>query len=206
MKKILLIEDDPSIRQNLALMLKLEGFAVSAAADGREGVRLAESAKPDLIVCDVMMPGLDGHGVIAALRAKPALAATPFLFLTARGAKTDVRNGMDLGADDYLVKPVGAEELLRAIRSRLARHEQIARAGAEPDFNNLAPLHALGLTPREAEVLSWLAQGKSNPEIAVILAMSEGTVKKHLEHVFEKLGVDNRNAAALVARENLARR
>ena len=189
MEKILLIEDDANIRQNLALMLRLEGFAVSAAADGREGVRLAQSEKPDLIVCDVMMPGLDGHGVIAALR-----------------AKADVRTGMDLGADDYLVKPVGAEELLRAIRTRLARHEQIARAGAEPDFNNLAPLHALGLTPREAEVLSWLAQGKSNPEIAVILAMSEGTVKKHLEHVFEKLGVDNRNAAALVARENLARR
>ena len=114
-------------------MLKLEGFAVSAAADGREGVRLAQSEKPDLIVCDVMMPGLDGHGVIAALRAKPALAATPFLFLTARGARADVRNGMDLGA----------EELLRAIRTRLARHEQIARAGAR-----LPTLGAKKLEPR----------------------------------------------------------
>ena len=206
MKKILLIEDEPDIRRNLGLILKLEGFAVSTAADGREGVRLAESEKPDLIVCDVMMPGLDGHGVIAALRAKPLLAGTPFLFLTARGAKTDIRTGMDLGADDYLVKPVGAEELLRAIRTRLARHQEIARNGADPDFSNLEPLLALGLTPREAEVLSWVAQGKSNSEIATILRMSEGTVKKHLEHVFEKLGLDNRNAAALAARETLCRR
>lgn len=206
MKKILLIEDDPDIRRNLGLILKLEGFAVVSAVDGREGVRLAEDERPDLIVCDVMMPGLDGHGVIEALRARPLLAATPFLFLTARGARADVRTGMDLGADDYLVKPVGAEELLGAIRTRLARHQEIARHGTEPDFTNLEPLLALELTPREAEVLSWVAQGKSNPEIGTILTMSEGTVKKHLEHIFEKLGLDNRNAATLVARETLCRR
>ncbi len=105
------------------------------------------------------------------------------------------------GADDYLTKPVAIDDLLDAIRARLDRHEGIARK--QPDFSDPAPLKDLGLTQKESEVLLWVAQGKSNSECAVILGITEGTVKKHLEHVFEKLGVEKRGAASLIAMEAL---
>src|SRR5437667_8355398 len=119
------------MRENLALMLEMEGFAVSRAEDGNRGSELARSQAPDLILCDVMMPGVDGHDVLRALRADSATATIPFIFLTARGEKVDQRAGMNLGADDYLVKPVAKEEVLSAIRARLQRqqhHEHNTRA------------------------------------------------------------------------------
>jgi len=111
---------------------------------------------------------------------------------------------MNLGADDYLVKPVDKVDLLRAIRTRLARAEQLARREFQPNFDSPAPLHALGLTPRVAEVLLWVAQGKTNAEIGTILGISESTVKKHLLEVFEVLGVETRSAATLRAIEVLS--
>ncbi len=116
---------------------------------------------------------------------------------------------MNLGADDYLTKPVDADELLAAISARLKRHTEKAEAAQAKvefaaDFTSARPLEGIGLTPREAEVLLWLAQGKSNPDIAIILGAAEGTVKKHLEHIFEKLGVESRNAATLRAIEVLS--
>src|ERR1051326_8041567 len=124
MSKILVIEDHFQMRENLALMLELEGFAVFHAEDGQHGLELARSHAPDLILCDVMMPGLDGHGVLRALRSDPATATIPLIFLTAKGEKVDQRAGMNLGADDYLVKPVAKEDVLSAIRARLQRQQQ----------------------------------------------------------------------------------
>lgn len=209
MKTILVIEDEPEMLRNMITILSLEGFETLAAANGRLGVESARRERPDLIICDVMMPELDGHGVLAALRAHPDTLAIPFIFLTARGEKTDVRAGMNLGADDYLTKPVDADDLLAAVRTRLARHAEkteAAQAAVEfaPDFSSPKPLESLGLTPRESEVLLWLAQGKSNPDIAIILGAAEGTIKKHLEHILEKLQVENRSVAALVAIEALS--
>ena len=206
--QILVIEDEPQMRKNICTILQMEGFDVSNAPDGREGVKLAKAKKPDLILCDVMMPELDGHGVLEALREDRDTAAIPFIFLTAKGEKKDFRAGMNLGADDYLAKPVTTEELLSAISARLQRQkdqEEYARWNQKfkPNFDSFVPLQTLGLTPREAEVLCWVAQGKTNPDIAIILGMSEGTVKKHLEHVFEKMGVESRNAATLKALEIL---
>jgi DNA-binding NarL/FixJ family response regulator len=210
MRKILVIEDEADTRRNLVLLLEMEGFRVRSAPDGRRGVQLAREELPDLILCDVSMPELDGHGVLRALRDEPATVSIPFIFLTARGDKQDLRAGMNLGADDYLAKPASAEEVLAAIASRLDRHrekEQAAMAKVElkPDFSSTAPLEALGLTPREAETLLWVAQGKSNGDIASILGCAENTVKVHLARVFEKLGVENRNAASMRALETLIR-
>ncbi len=210
MKNILVIEDEAETRRNLVLMLEMEGFRVRAAADGRRGVQLAREKAPDVILCDVSMPELDGHEVLRALRADPATVAVPFIFLTARGDKQDLRAGMNLGADDYLAKPASAEEVLAAIAARLARQREneqatIARVELQPDFSSATPLEALGLTPREAEVLLWVAQGKSNADISGILGCAENTVKVHLARVFEKLGFENRNAATVRALEVLSR-
>lgn len=210
MPLILIIEDEPQTRENLALILEMEGFNVLTAGDGREGIEAARRVRPDLILCDIMMAELDGYGVLRELRADPGTLTTPLIFLTAKGDRKDLRLGMELGADDYLSKPVGVDELLGAIRARLERRSETenalrGRVAFRPNFGSAAPLQTLGLTPREAEVLLWVAQGKSNSEIATILDLSEKTVKVHLGHVFEKLGTDNRNAATVRALEVLCR-
>ena len=205
MKKILIIEDEPEMRRNLTTILRLEKFYPVSAANGSVGVELAKKEKPDLILCDVMMPELDGYGVIAALRADAGTVTIPFIFLTAKGEKPDIRAGMNLGADDYLTKPVAKNDLLAAIRSRLARAVQQAVPDFKPNFHSAKPLEqVLGLTPRVAETLLWLAQGKTNGEIAMILCNSESTVKKHVVDIFGKLGVETRTAASLRALEVLS--
>ncbi|MCI0536139.1 MAG: response regulator transcription factor [Verrucomicrobiales bacterium] len=204
MKTILIIEDQPDMRENIATILEMENYAVLTAHDGAQGIEAAREEKPDLILCDVMMPKLDGHGVLQKLREDRTIAGTPFVFLTAKGEKRDLRMGMNLGADDYLTKPVTATDLLAAVSARLEREHKRPLAEFHPDFTSAAPLEqALGLTAREAEVLLWVAQGKSNPEISTILGAAENTIKKHLHHVFEKIGVDNRNAATVLALEIL---
>lgn len=202
MKKILVIEDEPAMRSNLRDILELENFHPVTAAHGREGIAQAKAELPDLILCDVMMPELDGHGVLAAVRADPATAKTPFIFLTAKGEHADIRTGMNLGADDYLVKPVKVDDLLEAIAARLERAQQ--NAGFSADYSSAVPLEKLGISPREAEILLWVAQGKSNYDVGVILNISAATVKKHLEKIYAKLGVESRNAAAVRALEVLA--
>jgi DNA-binding NarL/FixJ family response regulator len=210
MKTILVIEDEAETLQNLVLMLEMEGFKPLSAPNGRAGVALARRELPDVILCDVSMPELDGYGVLESLRADSATVCIPFIFLTAKGDKKDLRMGMNLGADDYLTKPAGAEEVLSAIQARLDRHnekEQAAMAKVElkPNFDSAKPLEELGLTPREAEVLLWVAQGKSNGEIGSILGCAENTVKVHLSRIFEKLGFENRNSATVRALEVLSR-
>jgi DNA-binding NarL/FixJ family response regulator len=204
MRKILVIEDEAQMRRNLLTILRLEKFEPLAAEHGKAGLELARRETPDLVLCDVMMPELDGYGVLRELHNDPATMNVPFIFLTAKGERTDVRSGMNLGADDYLVKPVDKADLLRAIHTRIARAEQLAQREFQPNFDSPEPLLALGLTPRVAEVLLWVAQGKTNADIAIILGISESTVKKHLLDIFGQLGVETRSAATLRAIEVLS--
>lgn len=121
MTTILVIEDELPIRELIAEMLMLEDFEVLQAGNGREGIEIAQSQCPNLIICDVMMPVLDGYGVLTALQQDTSTASIPFVFLTARGTKQDIRYGMNLGADDYLIKPFTQDELLDAISIRLRK-------------------------------------------------------------------------------------
>jgi DNA-binding NarL/FixJ family response regulator len=202
MTKILLIEDNASLRRNIAQFLQFDGYNVVSAENGRAGMECIRLEKPDLIICDIMMPGLDGYEVLAQIRSEASLASIPFIFLTAKGGMSELRIGMALGADDYLPKPVARLDLLDAVRTRLQRHAQ--QSTFVPCFDSAEPLEKLGISPREAEVLLWMAQGKANGDIAVICDISLGTVKKHANHIFEKLGVEGRTAATLRALEALS--
>ena len=204
MKKILIVEDEPEMRRNIATLLRYYDFEPIEADNGRTGVALAQRERPDLILCDVMMPELDGHGVLQALQQDSDLALIPFIFLTAKGEKDDLRSGMDLGADDYLTKPVANADLVRAIEARLRRSQQQATRDFKPNFSSTEPLLKLGLTARATETLLWLAQGKTNPDIATILGITESTVKKHVQEIFERLGVETRGAATVRALEVLS--
>jgi CRP/FNR family transcriptional regulator, polysaccharide utilization system transcription regulator len=125
MKSILLIEDNKDVRENIAEILELAHYEVRQAENGKLGVELAQQQRPDLIICDIMMPVLDGYGVIHLLSKNAETASIPFIFLTAKSERSDFRKGMELGADDYITKPFDDVELLRAVESRLKRNEML---------------------------------------------------------------------------------
>ncbi len=121
MKKLLLIEDDVTVRENTAELLELSNYEVLTAPNGKKGIEKAKAETPDIIICDIMMPEVDGYGVLEALSQDPETLNIPFIFLSAKTEHKDIRRGMDLGADDYLTKPFEEDELLSAIESRLAK-------------------------------------------------------------------------------------
>ena len=128
MKRILIIEDNPTVRENLEEVLELSNYEVITAENGKIGVQKALTESPDLILCDVMMPELDGFGVLRILDKKPATADIPLIFLTAKAEKNDFRKGMNLGADDYITKPYDDVELLDAVEMRLKKSDRIKKA------------------------------------------------------------------------------
>ncbi len=127
MHRVLVIEDERSILENVMETLQLEGFDVRGAPNGRVGVETAREYQPNLIICDIMMPELNGYGVLLELRRDVATANIPFMFLTAKADRSDMRRGMELGADDYLIKPFTTSELLAAVDTRLERRQSLAR-------------------------------------------------------------------------------
>ena len=145
MNTILIVEDEPQIRKNIQQILDLEGFATITAEDGLEGLDMVEKHQPDMIICDVMMPNLDGYGLIEALRQKPSTADIPLIFLTAKAENRDLRQGMDLGADDYLIKPFKADELIRAISTRFEKRQVLTqryKTQIETQVQQLAAIEA----------------------------------------------------------------
>lgn len=128
MKKILLVEDDASLRENMEELLDLSGFLVCSASNGRKAVELAKKEIPDLVLCDIMMPEMDGYAVLEDLSSHKETCHIPFVFVSAKTEHCDVRKGMNLGADDYLTKPFEEEELLNAIHTRLNKAEALNSA------------------------------------------------------------------------------
>jgi len=131
MSKILVIEDVAPLRNDMVEMLRLEGYDVRGAENGVMGLQVVYEFFPDLIICDIMMPELDGYGVLTALQADTKTRTIPFIFLTAKSERGEIRKGMGLGADDYLTKPFENEELIEAVRSRLEHRQTLDEAAAE---------------------------------------------------------------------------
>ena len=127
MHKILIIEDEEEILDNISDLLEAEGFEVACADNGNRGIELAKKQRPDLIICDIMMPVMDGHAVLRRIRTDPVLMTVPFIFLTARSERSDQRHGMVLGADDYLTKPFSTFELLEAIKTQISKKGSLKR-------------------------------------------------------------------------------
>lgn len=137
MKKVLLIEDDTVLRENTAELLELSDYEVLTAANGKIGLDRAKETKPDIIICDIMMPVLDGYGVLEGLSKHHDTKFIPFIFLSAKTERQDVRKGMDLGADDYITKPFSEDEIISAIESRIAK-AAILKDERESSQNNSA--------------------------------------------------------------------
>lgn len=177
MKTILLIEDDAAIRSNLVEILDLEGYRVLEAGEGVTGICKAKTDLPDLILCDIQMPEMDGYAVLEALRAHPATAAIPLIFLTARVDRRAIRQGMNLGADDYLTKPCSAVDLLEAIACRLKKQQTLTQLYAKEQEQAIAALRRsvlrdplTDLPTRGSlcqQLQEWLNEGKGSP-IAVL--------------------------------------
>ena len=212
---ILIVDDTPD---NLALLsdaLDEVGYMVLVALDGLSALSRIQRRRPDLILLDAMMPGLDGFETCQRIKADPATADIPVLFMTALTDSEHVVKGFAAGGIDYVTKPINTEEVLARVASHLrtARILQTARAAsqAQPLTLNDEPAYAtlsarFQLTEREVEVLRWVACGKTNRDIGDILGLSPRTVNKHLEHVYIKLGVETRTAATSVALSAMAER
>ncbi|HEU4716648.1 MAG TPA: response regulator [Bacteroidia bacterium] len=133
--KVLLIENCQEMLDNAAELLHLAGYSVQTAGNGIEGLMRLKTERPEIILCDIVMPGLDGYGVLRAVRNMPELAGVPFIFMTAKAEKKDFRKGMDLGADDYLIKPFSGEDLLRVVEARLEKSRQAANKNGSAGKN-----------------------------------------------------------------------
>jgi len=197
MHSILIIEDDPSICSNMELILRMEGFEVRTAANGVAGLASIGEVRPDLVLCDILMPEMDGHMLLAVLRKNGTLTDIPFIFVTALGERADVRSGMAAGADDYLAKPFSAEELISAVTGRLHRLDSIRLHNSKTDFKKELAILRERISARELEVLLFVGAGATSRNIAEHLGISLRTVEVHRSSLMNKLDVAN---AAMLAR------
>ena len=206
MQKILIVDDDRTLRAALSRYLSEQGFAVGSAVSGTEGFKLFRQEMPDLIVSDVVMPEMDGFELCRQVRKSGSGQLIPFIFLTGRCDLQDRIQGHSLGADDYLVKPFHPKELIAKIEAQLARASRI-RAEIERSLDRLAAPSANGqpslpLTPAEEKVFWEVVQGLTNKKIGDRLFISPRTVQTHLSSILSKLALENRSQLIRYAFEN----
>jgi DNA-binding response OmpR family regulator len=207
---VLVVDDAPDTLRMLCDALAQEGYTVLVARDGQQALARLDVITPDAILMDAVMPGLSGFETCQRIKNHASWSAIPVIFMTGLSETADVVAGFESGGVDYVVKPVRIEEVLARLSTHV-RNARLARAALQAASAGAADveqqrLNEASLTPRESEVLSWLAKGKTNRDIAEILGMSHRTVNKHLEHIFEKLGVETRAAAAALASRAIAGR
>lgn len=197
MYSVLIIEDDLSVSGVIESILQEGGFEVYCASDGQSGLALLHEKRPDLILCDIIMPNMDGHIVLENIMRERTLADIPFVFISGLGSRSDVRRGMTEGADDYLSKPFSANELLNVVNSRIRRRETILQRQDNITFQEEQTILRKSITKREIEVLKMVGQGITSKTISEQLRVSLRTVEAHRTSLMNKLGAPN---AASLAR------
>ncbi|GJL76870.1 response regulator transcription factor [Nitrosomonas sp.] len=192
---ILLIEDEKALRENIAEIIAHYGYHIISAPTGEEGVKKALQFMPDIIVCDIMLPGIDGYDVFTQVKQIPQLLSTAFIFLTAKSTRADTRTGMNMGADDYLTKPFTKEELINSIKARVEKLTQIRKNRTEKDTLIEPALEKMaGLTKTERRVLNKISEGFTTPQIAQKLFVSKKTIENHRVNISRKLNLSGPNS------------
>jgi DNA-binding NarL/FixJ family response regulator len=193
---ILIVEDDQDLSGNMALILRMEGFSVVTAVNGAEGLAVLRAKRPDLILCDILMPEVDGYAFHQAVSTDEAFSGIPFIFISALNDLDNLRKGMQAGADDYLCKPFPAEQLVAAVSTRLQRFAKLSGTTDKPAISR-EQLQALrSVSQRELQVLLMVARGATSRQIGELFGISPKTVEVHRSRLMKKL--DATNAAILV--------
>jgi DNA-binding NarL/FixJ family response regulator len=204
-RRLLLIDDDPNLILLVKDYLEFRGYEVITAENGREALEVLEQDVPDMIICDVMMPEMDGYSLVSAIRSDPKTSWIPVLFLSAKGQSQDRVKGLNIGADVYMVKPFEPEELVAQVESslkqasRLIQHKDAKGGDSTPKIQ--VPFD-VELTPTELRVVQFVARGMANREIAEELNVSQRTIESHVSNMLGKTGLHNRTELARWAIEN----
>lgn len=204
-KRLLLIDDDPNLILLVKDYLEFRGYDVITAENGREALDILESSLPDMIICDVMMPEMDGYSLVEHVRQDPKTNWIPVLFLSAKGQSQDKVKGLSTGADVYMVKPFEPEELVAQVESSL---KQASRLMVRQPNQSVDGTHRIKvpfdveLTPTELRVVQFVARGMANREIAQELKVSQRTIESHVSNMLGKTGLHNRTELARWALEN----
>jgi DNA-binding NarL/FixJ family response regulator len=203
-KKLLLIDDDPNLILLVKDYLEFRGYYVDTAENGREALELLDNTVPDMIICDVMMPEMDGYSLVKHIREEPTTNRIPVLFLSAKGQSQDRVKGLNEGADVYMVKPFEPEELVAQVESSL---NQIRRweQGRPKNLEGMPTIHVphnVELTPTELKVVQLVAKGMANREIAKQLNVSQRTIESHVSNMLNKTSLNNRTELARWAIES----
>jgi DNA-binding NarL/FixJ family response regulator len=203
-KRLLLIDDDPNLILLVKDYLEFRGYEVITAENGREALDILEHDVPDMIICDVMMPEMDGYTFVEQVRQNERTSWIPVLFLSAKGQSADRVKGLNKGADVYMVKPFEPEELVAQVESSLKqtiRWKEHQTKGGENGSRIQVPFD-VQLTPTELKVVQFVARGLANREIAEELNVSQRTVESHVSNMLGKTNLHNRTELARWAIEN----
>ncbi|BAW97650.1 two-component response regulator [[Synechococcus] sp. NIES-970] len=194
---LLLVDDDPNLILLVRDYLEFRGYDILTAANGAEGLEILANTTPDLIICDVMMPEMDGYTFIQNVRQNPETSWLPVIFLSAKGQTRDRIEGLNQGADVYLVKPFEPEELVAQVESSLSQARRILdHSGMTHKSPTFRVPSYVELTPTETKVVGFVSQGLSNREIAEILKVSQRTVESHVSNMLNKTSLGNRTELA----------
>ncbi|MFM6188820.1 MAG: response regulator transcription factor [Planktothrix sp.] len=202
-KRLMLVDDDPNLVLLVRDYLEFRGYDVITAENGRVALEILEQELPDLMICDIMMPEMDGYTLVKQIREDPRTGSIPVLFLSAKGQSQDKVKGLNTGADVYIVKPFEPEELVAQVESSL---RQASRLNQHPDPNldhgpKLRVRRNVELTPTELRVVQLVAQGLANRDIARIMKVSQRTIESHVSNMLGKTGLHNRTELARWALE-----
>ena len=203
-KRLLLIDDDPNLILLVQDYLVFKGYEVITAENGREALEVLDKEIPDMIICDVMMPEMDGYALVENIRQDPRTSWIPVLFLSAKGQSQDRVKGLSTGADVYMVKPFEPDELVAQVESSLKQANRLMQhpnKGAETNPKIQVPA-SVELTPTELKVVQFVARGLANKEIADLMNVSQRTIESHVSNMLGKTGLHNRTELARWAIES----